>query len=60
MKVLSRLAQEGELSLHVRFSSHPEGGVPRDRVSEVVENLAELGLDGALEVTESNDSQAGD
>jgi len=56
MKVLSRLAQEGELSLHVRFESRPEGGVPRDRVSEVRENLAQLGLDEDLEVDETGGS----
>ena len=55
MKVLSRLAQEGGLSLHVRFESKSEGGVPKDQVSEVGENLAELGLDEGLEITERSE-----
>jgi hypothetical protein len=56
MKVLARLAQEGDLSLHVRFESRPESGLPADRVSEVRENLEELGLQQGPEVIDEEGS----
>jgi len=56
MKVLARLAQEGDLSLHVRFESRPQDGLLKDRVSEVRENLEELGLPQGLEVVDEEDS----
>ncbi|MDP9331483.1 MAG: DUF499 domain-containing protein [Actinomycetota bacterium] len=53
MKVLSRLAQQGGLTLKASFESRPTDGLLEERVSEVREALAELGLDAELSVEES-------
>lgn len=58
MKVLARLAQEGDLALHVRFESRPGKGLPTDRVSEVRENLTELGLAQDLVVEERSPDES--
>jgi hypothetical protein len=51
-KILSGLARE-HLRITVRFESHPEGGLLRERVQDLREGLSELGLDDRVETDDS-------
>jgi hypothetical protein len=45
MKVLSKFASPGALTIHVSVDVRPQGGVPKTKIDEIKVALRELGLD---------------
>ena len=52
MKVLSKFASPGALTIHVSVDVRPKGGIPKTKIDEVKVALRELGLEENVRISD--------